>query len=265
MTQATVNPSEWSVRYPHPASIATVRYDVPFSTEPNSARLMDIYTVAPIRAALPGAILIATGYPAAGLKLHFGRAARGFGSARSWAALFAAQGVAAITYDAVDPANDLPLLAEFLKQNGRSLGIDPTRLGVFACSGNVPVVLADVAGTLRCAALLYGFMVDAPGHTSVADAARQFGFAIPKRPLLAGSMPDSIAMLIVRAGRDTFAGVNQSIDAFACSALHHNLALTLINHAGGAHAFDLLEEGKSTRDIIERVLSFVSIELGDTE
>jgi hypothetical protein len=64
-------------------------------------------------------------------------------------------------------------------------------------------------------------------------------------------------LLVVRAGRDSFAGVNESIDAFARLALASNLPLTIVNHHAGVHAFDLEEDSPTTRRIAAHALAFL--------
>lgn len=116
----------------------------------------------------------------------------------------AAAGIAAIAYDAVDPIVDLPAVLDWVRHEGGTIEIDVERIGLFACSGNVPTALANLNRNLRCAALLYGFMLDAPGTTHVANAARQFGFAYPSIEI--ERIDSSLRTPIVRAGRDTFEG-----------------------------------------------------------
>ena len=52
------------------------------------------------------------------------------------------------------------------------------------------------------------------------------------------------------------------MDRFAAKALAANLPLTLVNHPNGPHAFDLFDESDTSREIVRRVLRFLSFELG---
>jgi hypothetical protein len=56
-------------------------------------------------------------------------------------------------------------------------------------------------------------------------------------------------------------GLNASIDAFVAEALEANLAITVVNHATGAHAFDLTDDSAMSRTVIEDVLSFLRASL----
>ena len=71
-----------------------------------------------------------------------------------------------------------------------------------------------------------------------------------------------VPIFIARAGGDQFAGVNPSIDAFAAEALRLNLPLTLVNHAAGAHGFDLFDDSEASRGVIRMLLEFLRTNLG---
>ena len=261
MTSATSpNPSEWIVRFPHANDRCVVRRDLPYASIADQERLMDVYL--PLEGDGPhAAVIIASGYPTAGLRHHLGRSARHFGAARSWGELCASYGVAEIAYDAVDPIADLPALIDHVRRHADTLGLAASRLGLFACSGNAPVALANCHTHIECAVVLYGFTFDDGHRDAVARAARQFGFANPQSLDAVDRIPQSLRMLIVRAGLDAFDGLNEGIDAFVAAALARNLPLTLINHANAVHAFDLLDEGERTRRIIRDVLQFLKDEL----
>lgn len=256
-THRTTNPGEWPVLYPHPIPKAIVEREVVYASASDAGRVMDVYRPADRNAAC-GVVIIASGYTAPGLKRHLGRTAREFASVRSWCELFTAEGLAAVAYDAIDPATDLQLVIKSLTRRGATWGIDPSLMGIFACSGNTPVALS-FSGHLECRALLYGYTIDCEGTGFVADASKQFGFATPIDGVDAAP---SVPTLVVRAGNDAFAGLNDSIDAFVANALRKNLPVTLINHPSAPHGFDLTDDGDESRRIIRQVLKFVSERLG---
>jgi hypothetical protein len=111
MSIATFNPSEWTVRYPNTSGGCAIQRQLSYATPSDQERLLDLYSPTETNDR-PGIMIITSGYPSAGLKHHFHRTAREFGSARSWGELFAIRGIAAITYDAVDPTTDLPMVIE---------------------------------------------------------------------------------------------------------------------------------------------------------
>jgi hypothetical protein len=71
-------------------------------------------------------------------------------------------------------------------------------------------------------------------------------------------------MFLARAGRDETAGLNAALDRFAAAALARNLPISLINHAEGPHAFDLLDDSGTTREVIRCILGFLAFHLGAT-
>jgi hypothetical protein len=78
----------------------------------------------------------------------------------SWARLAAASGLVAVTYTNEDSATDARTVLEYVKRNAASFGVDEQKIGVWACSGNVPTALSllmqDAETRVRCAVLAYG-------------------------------------------------------------------------------------------------------------
>jgi len=110
-------------------------------------------------------------------------------------------------------------------------GVDTTRIALWAASGNAPVALSALRG-IRCAALLYGYMLDIPQTN--------YGFADPKTRF--DDIPHDVALFIARAGREHFEGLNESIDRFVAASLARNLPITLVNVPDASHGFDLAGE-----------------------
>lgn len=215
--------------------------------------------------ARPPAVVFVTGYSDPGFQAMLGCRQHEMGSYDSWARLTAASGLAAITYENREPAGDASAVFDFIRGSGVALGVDESRIGVWSCSGNVPtalsVLMRDSEPSPRCAVLCYGFMLDSDGSTGVADAARQIRFANPTAGKSVDDLPDGLPLFVVRAGRDENPGLNASIDRFAAKALARNLPVTLVNHATGPHAFDLMEDSESTREIIRQTLAFMRFHL----
>jgi acetyl esterase/lipase len=186
------------------------------------------------------------------------------GSFVSWARLVAASGVAAITYANHDPA-DVEDVFRHIQQHGPSLGIDCTRLGVWACSGHAPNALAFLirhgrAG-FRCAALAYPYTVDLGDSTRVAAAAAHFRFVTPASGSSMRDLPHDLALFVARAGRDEMPGLNDALDRFVVEALALDLPLTLVNHSHAPHAFDLFDEGETSRHVVRQILAFLQAHL----
>jgi hypothetical protein len=202
-------------------------------------------------------VFVPLGYPdpEAGVRM--------FGPVASWVQAFAASGMAGVVYGTTAPEKDVHAALNHLRANGDSLGLDPTRLGLFATSGSVPVALSALMDDrqLRCAALLYGYTIDPEGSTAVADMSRQVGFVNACAGRSVSDLPDDLPMLVVRAGRDQFPGLNDALDGVIAGVLKRNLPFTLVNHATGAHGFDCDEDSDVSRGIIGQVLAFLRLYL----
>jgi hypothetical protein len=179
-----------------------------------------------------------------------------------WAKLVASCGMVAVTYAPEQPDRDAVGVIRQVRAEAALLGIDATRLGLWACSGHVPVALsllmsgeAGEAGGVRCAALLYGYLLDA------AEAAATFRFVNASAGRSVDDLPRDLPLLIVRAGRDEMPGLNAGIDAFVAQALRANLPLTLINHHNAPHAFDIGEDTEVSRLTVMRTLAFLQLNL----
>jgi dienelactone hydrolase len=188
---------------------------------------------------------------------------RAYGPFTSWMQLLAASGMAAVIYGTEAPDADLHAALNYLRADADALGLDPTRLALFATSGNVTVALSALMHDpqIRCAALFYGYTMDLGESTVVADMSRQYGFVNACAGRSVNDLPDSVPMLFVRAGREHFPGVNDALDRVIAAALTRNLPFTLINHSTGAHGFDLDEDTDVSRGIIQQVVAFLRFHL----
>jgi acetyl esterase/lipase len=268
MKQEEMAPSELAkltVVYSVPGVEAvTVRRDVPYRTTESGSLCFDVYYPPGAAESPLPAVLFIHGYSDAVTPNVFGRTFKEMGHPVSWAQLIAASGIIAILYSNRQPVADLEAILQHLRDHATSLGIDGSRLGVFATSGHVPLALSLLVQAerraVRCAVLVSGYMLDLNGFTSVADMQKSYGFA---NPCAGRSMDDvrrDVPMIVVRAGRDQF-GVNESLDSFIGGALRRNLPLRLVNHAGAPHAFDLFDDSDATREIIREIIRFMRFHL----
>jgi acetyl esterase/lipase len=211
------------------------------------------------------AVIFVTGYPDPGFQKFLGCRQKEMASYISWAELAAASGLIAVTYANREPPADAEAVIAFIRQNAEKLGIDETRIGVWSCSGSVPTALSvlmnEPSDAFRCAVLCYGLMLDLDGNTAVADGAKQFGYANPAAGKSISDLPPKLPLMIVRAGRDEFPHLNETLDRFVSKALECNLPITLINHAEAPHAFDIAHDSEMSREVIRRVLAFMRFHL----
>ncbi len=167
----------------------------------------------------------------------------------------------AITYTNREPIADAHTLLRSLHDNAPALGIDETRIALWASSGNVPLALSLLTSAVKCAALCYGYTLDLDGFTEVADAARTFKFANPCAGKSIADLPTDVPLFLARAGQDQTAGLNASLDRFLGQAVTRNLPITFVNHPTAPHAFDLFDDSPTTREVVRRVLAFLRFHL----
>ena len=244
----------------------TVQRDVPYRVTESVSLGFDVYYPPGVAAGdRRPAVLIVYGYSDAGLPNVFGRTFKEMGSTVSWARLIAASGLVAILYSNREPAEDLQSVLHYVRDHAEGLGIDDTRLGLWAGSGNVPLALwlmmQKEQHDVRCAVLCYGYMLDVPGATTIAEMQKTYRFANPAAGKSVDDVRDDLPMLVVRSGRDQFPGINESIDGFVSGALRRNLPLRVINHADAPHGFDLFHDSEATREIIREILRFMQFHL----
>lgn len=152
-----------------------------------------------------------------------------------WARAAVSHGIVAVVADlrsGSEPA-DFSLLLAHLTSHAAEYGIDP--LVVIAGSGNaftaLPVVEDPTQTSVKAAVMLYG-----------ASPVTTFRLDLP--------------LLLVRAGLDR-PGMNRIVDELAATAIAQNAPVTLLNHPGGQHAFDVRDNDDASRAMIERVFEFV--------
>jgi hypothetical protein len=244
-----------------------IRRDVEYRVTDAGALTMDLYYPSDSKsdARIP-AVVFAIGYSDPGFQKMFGCKLKEMESYISWGQLVAASGLVGITYSTGnEPATDILVLLNYVRQNAAALGIDENRIAVWACSGNVPnalsVLMQEELDYLRCAILCYGLMLDLDGATGIADAARQWGFAYPCVGKSVADLQQNLPLFIARAGQDEMPKLNEIMDRFVNKALACNLPVTLVNHPTAPHAFDLMDDSETTREIIRQILSFMQFHL----
>ncbi len=242
---------------------AVVRRDVTYA----DGATLDVYRPpdAPHTAPLPVVVFV-SGYSDAGFQRMLGCKLKDMASYVSWAKLVAVSGMAAVTYSTgADPVADVRAVLRVIRENAASLGIDPDRIGLWACSGNAPTglsLLTSNEGVAR-AVFCYGYMLDLDGATHVSDASGTFRFANPTAGKSVDDLARDVPILVVRAGRDEMPGLNAGLDRFLEAAVRRNLPLSFINHPEGGHAFDISDDTDATRDVIRRILEFLAAHLTD--
>jgi hypothetical protein len=258
--------AEKRVVYEVPGMGSVIRQtDRVFGSRDGDALTYDLYIPPDVQqGALLPAVILAAGYPDPGFQKVVGCRFKEMGSTVSWARLIAASGLAAIAYSNREPAPDVHTLLRYLGSEGASVGLDGSRLGVWASSGNGPLALSFLRGgdiPLRCAALCYPYTLDVPGSASVAGAAARFGFANPCAGTSIVELRRDVPLFVARAGKDEMPGLNEALDRFVLAALERDLPLTLVSYASAPHAFDLFRDTAESREIVRQILAFLRFHL----
>jgi len=259
--------SKKRVLYDMPSAEAvTVRSDVEFRGSDGDSLAMDLYYPPGVLAdARTPAVVIVAGYPDPGFQRVVGCRFKEMGSSMSWGRLIAASGMVAVSYTNREPAADLDAVFAHLGRSAAALGVDEKRIGVWASSGNVPLGLSTLLKSAKqrpaCAAFLYGYLLDLDGSTAVADAARTWRFGTPCSGKSLEDLASDIPLFLSRAGRDETPRLNESLDRFVARALNANMPVTVVNSPDAPHAFDLLVDAETTREVVRQVLAFLRFHL----
>lgn len=243
-----------------------VRRDVEYRRGSAGPLHLDIYHPAREHDGQPtGAVVIVGGYRDAGVPLPLGCTFKEMEMTVSLAQAIAASGMAAAAYTTSDPATDAVAAIDYLDAHASELGIDRSRIGVWAISGNVPTALSALIAPrdppIRAAVLSQGYTFEF-GGTAIADAARAYGFADATAGHDASDLPDNLPLFIARAGRDAIPGLNQSLDRFVAAAIERNLPITFVNHHVSPHSFELGDDSLVSRRLIAAMLDFMAVHLG---
>src|SRR5438309_3031104 len=124
----------------------TVRRDEPYRMTDSGALAMDVYYPPDSKAGTPTPVVIfVTGFSDLGAKKMLGSRFKDMGSFVSWAQVVAASGLVGITYANREP-DDIYGVLDHVQQNAASLGIDRSKIGVWACPEHGPNALAVLMG-----------------------------------------------------------------------------------------------------------------------
>ncbi len=233
------------------------RHDVRLS---ESGLAVDFYDPEATRAEPRPWVLFVNGLPDPGARRFLGCAIKDMASYESWGRAVAASGLVGVTHTTGnDPSEDVRQVWSILTRHGEDYGLAPGRGAIWACSSHVPNALGLLVETIpvpRAAVCCYGYMLDLDADTGVAAAQQQWRFA---NPVAGRTLRDlaRVPTMVVRAGLDETPQVNACIDSFVRHALTANHPLTLVNHAAGAHAFELDDAGPASAEAVTQVLAFL--------
>ena len=207
------------------------------------------------------AVVFVIGFPDPGFEAMTGKKLKDLTPYQSWARLVAASGMAAVLYANLEPTGSSVKCLKYLRSHADALNINGNSIGLWACSGNVPVAihLLNSEPGIRCANLNYGYMLDLNDSTTVQDTSAQFRFANPNHGR--DSFPQNVDLLVVKAGKDEFPGINDGIDAFVAEGRTRKVKIELIEYSEGVHAFDVLDSSAQSIEIVQQMLEFFTTRL----
>jgi acetyl esterase/lipase len=182
--------------------------------------------------------------------------------------LIAASGMIGVTFNhryyGVDKQNldnsfsDVRDAIKYIRENADKYNIDPDRLCLWGFSGggsHLSVALQDKMEYVRCIVSYYGVMnlkslisggrknLDWMNGYAPVDYLTFENYQIPP-------------FFVARAGLDNPA-LNATIDAFIAKALEMNIDIETANHPGGVHGFDVFNDDRRTKAILEDTISFI--------
>ena len=234
-----------------------VREGLVYKTVEGSPLNFDLYAPAAGSGARPAVVLIHGG-PGPGL------GARRWAVFQSYGRMLAASGMIGVAFDHrllgldryPDSAADVADLVSHVRAEAGTLGIDPTRLALWAFSGGGPLLAAPLRerpSWLKLVVAYYAVM-----HRFGAEEDETFSMVAALGPDASNAPP----IVLARAGRDMFAEINPSIDRFVAAANSAGATVDLLTHPTGRHSFDILDPGDRSSQIIERTLGALRHHLG---
>ena len=174
----------------------------------------------------------------------------------SYGRLLAASGMIGVAFDhrllaadrLRDSAADVADLVRHVREQSGALGIDASRLALWASSGGGPLLAAPLRtrpSWLRLATAYYAAMEPLGGGQDE---------SLSVIAALGRDASNTPPIVLARAGRDRSPEINSSIDRFVAAANSAAATVDLLTHPTGRHSFDILDPGERSSQIIRRTL-----------
>ncbi|HEX2225268.1 MAG TPA: alpha/beta hydrolase [Thermoanaerobaculia bacterium] len=193
------------------------------------------------------------------------RPPRTWGVFQSYGELIAASGMVAVTFDhryigwgGLDQAAaDIDAAITYTREHAESYQLDPNRLGLWAFSGGGVLLTPYLRQRLpyvRALAAYYPIL----DLADFRDVGPELTDELVARYSPAAALGDRgvVPFFLGRAGQDS-PKLTRGVDRFVQAALAANLPLALMNHPGGKHGFDVLDDDLFTRTILARTIDFL--------
>lgn len=239
----------------------TVRSDLVYKKAGDLTLHADLYLPpnTPAEATLP-AIIFVLGDAAPEVL----RNAKDWAVFHSYGRLAGASGFAGVTFNhrshenfarIGDVRSDIADLIGYVRANAPAWSINKDRICLWFFSGTGPhlvLAMGENADFVRCIVAYYPVLA-APveAFASAASAAEFSSIAQLKR-----NAPRVPPILLAKAGRDA-PFLNRLIDEFRAQALASNAPLEYLEHPQGRHAFDILDDDETSREIVRKTMEFI--------
>jgi acetyl esterase/lipase len=174
----------------------------------------------------------------------------------------AANGIVGINYDTEQPDKDLEALIRFLKDNAKELKIHPKKIGILSCSGNVPTAMSYLFQKRRTD-IRFGIFYYGISFTPDNKYRDEFNKMLGSLGGYSEELEDvtyiqpGFPILLVKAGKDVFPNINESIDHFRDFAESSETKVTFIEYEDGVHGFDAYQHTEESAEIIVKTLEFM--------
>lgn len=163
-----------------------------------------------------------------------------------WGKLIAASGLIAVSAQAgAEPNRNGLRLLDYLAVNATPLGLDPTRIGFWACSGQGGPTYRALQTSDH--ALRDGFRAAVFIYLDLGKARTS-------------AWPVDMALMVVKAGKDEYISAS-SVDDFVTRARDAGLAVDYIELPDAVHGFDVVQDTTESRTTVEKALTFLKATL----
>lgn len=223
------------------------------SVEYSPGRSMDIYYPADFDFTRPvPAVVFVMGYSTAFTTQWFGAKLKDLGQYVSWGQLVAASGMIGVAYETDYPDDDIDAVLSFLRSSGSTVGVDSSRLALFACSGNTLTALgalaaktADYRDSIRCGVIFYpviSYFMNKGEEVMPAPFKRELRSDLP------------IFMVTVGNDRPEW---KEAASAFLAGVKGKGYPLEVADYEQGVHGFDTDQDTDASRAHISHALAFL--------
>jgi dienelactone hydrolase len=247
---------------------AEAHRDITYKTADGTDVKMDIYVppALPAGARVPVVFFIHGGF----IPKTITFLPKEWGVFQSYGRLAAASGFVGVTFnhrywgwtreDMERSFGDVMDAIRYVRSQAGEYHVDPDRVALWAFSGGGPhlsIPLREKLGFVRCLVSFYAILdLTSAAKSRSLDPEKEGSAEFSPVTYLGRKGVEPPPIFIGRAGLDA-PSLNETIDRFVARALALNATIEVMNHAGGRHGFDILDDNARSREIIARALEFI--------